>query len=284
MKPILLSQNNPKWKNKQLGTSKLSIGQAGCTISCIAMKFNTTPDHVNERINVVDGYLNENLIIWKKLEAALPGVIFKYKYASYDNDLVKANIPCLVEVDGTPIGGARHWVLFIGDHKIYDPWDGTEKLTSAYKPLGFVILEGEYVNAPKENQKQDGCLVPNTSEWRAKYENLVKNSTEHDKFVKAGYSSFTDVMLRFEQLEKEINDLKKGKASEIADAKVSVIKEQLPSIVKAAKLIEEWGISTEAKLAQEKKPVNKKVNVIDSVKAVDSLNWLAKLLKGEGVK
>ena len=146
--PILLSQRDPKWSNKKLGFSETLIKDYGCTITCIGMKFGVTPDVVNECLKAVNGFLSGNLVIWKKLEEALPGVKFVYKYGEYDNEKVKQNLPCIVEVNGAPIGGDRHWVLFIGNQKIYDPWDGQEKPTSAYctasnPPLSFVILEGE---------------------------------------------------------------------------------------------------------------------------------------------
>lgn len=154
MQPIPRSQRDPQWANIILGQSTKSIGTHGCTITAIAMKFGVDPKFVNERLNAVDGYLAENpgdpfnpqkdLVIWKKLEQALPGVVFNYKYNNYDDNIVKANLPCIVEVDGAPIGGSRHWVLYIGDGQLIDPWDGKVKPISIYKPLSFVVLTGAY--------------------------------------------------------------------------------------------------------------------------------------------
>lgn len=153
MSPVLLSQNDPRWKNIPLGTSRSSIGQGGCTITCIAMKFGLDPKFVNERLNAVDGFApsqannpfepEKNLVIWNKLSEALPGVKFEYKYYTYDNEKVLQNLPCLVEVNGAPIGGFRHWVLFVGNHQIFDPWDGKVKPTSTYQPISFVVLSGQ---------------------------------------------------------------------------------------------------------------------------------------------
>lgn len=143
--PILLSQNDPRWKDIKVGTSNQTIGQIGCVDTCIAMKYGLTPDKVNELLNSVkDGYVQTNLVNWTKIPQALPGAEFVYKYSYYDNEIVKQNLPCIVEVDAAPIGGTRHWVLYVGNHILYDPFDGKAKSTDTYKPLSFVVLKGQY--------------------------------------------------------------------------------------------------------------------------------------------
>lgn len=172
MSPILLSQNDPRWKDKLLGTANGTIGMYGCTITAIAMKFGVTPDFLNERLLTVNGYLNGNLVIWKKIEEALPGVTFIYKYSQYDNEMVKKNIPCIVEVDASPIGGSRHWVLFIGNQQLYDPWDGKQKSTGTYKPLSFVLVNGEYKNQSEQSKTPEVLSEPTVP--LSQYQNLQK--------------------------------------------------------------------------------------------------------------
>lgn len=140
-----LSQRDPRWKDLKLGYSDTTIGQFGCTITALSIILGSTPDVVNLRIKAVNGYAEGNLVIWAKLEEAFPGIKIKRVW-SYDNADVLANVPnVLVEVDGKPIGGYRHWVVFIGNKKMIDPWDGLEKSTTSYNsPLSYCVVLGKW--------------------------------------------------------------------------------------------------------------------------------------------
>lgn len=155
MQPLLLSQNDPRWKGTILGESQVTIGGYGCTITCIAMKYGLNPEQVNLLFNQNGVFAapasnprQKNLVNWTKIGQALPGVSLGYRYYEYNNEVALQNMPCLVEVDfdGTDRIDKRHWVLFIGNQRLYDPWDGQEKPTNTYKALGMVVLNGEYKN------------------------------------------------------------------------------------------------------------------------------------------
>jgi hypothetical protein len=140
-----LSQRDKRWGSIKLGTSDTTISGYGCTITCISMIIGTTPDVANERLKAVNGYAQGNLVIWDKLAEAFPGIKIKRVW-SYDNADVLANVPnVLVEVDGKPIGGYRHWVVYIGSKKMIDPWDGTEKSTTSYpSPVSYCVILGKW--------------------------------------------------------------------------------------------------------------------------------------------
>lgn len=138
---IKLSQRDPRWKNIKLGTSNVTIGGYGCLITCLAMLAGTTPDIVNQKLNALPkwndgstGYARGNLVIWGRVSQALPNLKFIKRVNYYNNEDVRANVPCIVEVDfdGTPRTDDRHFVIFIGNRKLYDPWTGTERPTSDY--------------------------------------------------------------------------------------------------------------------------------------------------------
>lgn len=139
----ILCQRDTRWKDVTLGT-KGTIGDYGCTITCLSMAANLTPDQTNERLNRVGGYANGNLVIWSKIKEAIPWMEFGVRGYSYDNEKVLSAIDkngfCLVEVDGSRIGGTKHWVLYIGGGQMYDPWYGTQKTTSYYPPLGYAVV------------------------------------------------------------------------------------------------------------------------------------------------
>jgi uncharacterized protein YeeX (DUF496 family) len=95
-----------------------------------------TPDDLNARLKAVQGF-KDDLVIWSKVKDAIP-----FNFAtplSYDNDQVKAEIEkngfCVVEVDfdgkiSSP--SDMHWVLYIGNQQLIDPWTGSTKSTGWY--------------------------------------------------------------------------------------------------------------------------------------------------------
>jgi archaellum component FlaC len=104
-----------------------------------------TPDEVNSRLLKVGGYANTNLVIWSKINEAIPTLSNGTRFYTYDNDKVKQAIEkngfCLVEVDGTRIGASRHWCLYVGGGQMYDPWTGVQKSTSYYPALGYAVID-----------------------------------------------------------------------------------------------------------------------------------------------
>jgi hypothetical protein len=147
-----LSQRDVRWNKVPLGTSTTTIGSHGCTITCVAMLAGKTPTEVNALLKSVGGYANGNLIIWEKIDALNIGLTFKQRVRSWNEESVLISIEkyggCLVEVDGAPIGGDKHWVLQISRTEIIDPWTGTIRPTSTYKPVGYSIIAREVDPAP----------------------------------------------------------------------------------------------------------------------------------------
>lgn len=140
-----LSQRDSRWGNQYLGFSNLFIKDYGCTITCIAMILGTTPDVVNQRLKAVNGF-SGSLVIWAKIEEAFSGIKIKRVW-SYDNNDVKANTPnVLVEVPAYPIGGTgKHWVVYLGNQRLNDPWTGMERSTGDFpNPSGYCVLSGKW--------------------------------------------------------------------------------------------------------------------------------------------
>ena len=136
-----LSQRDKRWKNIKVGTGKLTIEQAGCTITCLAMLSGTTPIVVNNELKRVKGYAYGNLVLWLKLIKTILKLKFIKRVYKYNNADVKKNLPCLVEVNGAKIGAVRHWVLFIGGHKMIDPWVGKIESTKKYPLTGYAVIK-----------------------------------------------------------------------------------------------------------------------------------------------
>ena len=131
------SQRDNKWKDDKMGSG--TLGNFGCAVTCISMISEITPAVMNNEIKSVGGY-QDNMLVWEKLDL-IKGLDFIKRVRTYENNEVANNLPCLVEVNGAPIGGTTHWVLYIGNQKCWDPWDGKEKSTSTYFPIGYSVIK-----------------------------------------------------------------------------------------------------------------------------------------------
>lgn len=199
-----LSQRDVRWKDIKIGKSTSSIGNYGCTLTCLAMLAGTTPDVVNTELTRVGGFL-VNRIIWQKInETNLPLEFPDMGRAyAYDNDRVleaiNKNGGCLVEVDfdgiiSTP--NDRHWVLYIGNQRCIDPWTGNEVATSKY-PLrkGFCVINIKEVDMLSDEQKRILDFIGDRSEGD----------------VREAFGALADLKLlqdKVKQTETEMNSLK----------------------------------------------------------------------------
>lgn len=205
----ILGQRDNRWKDEKLGFGNTTIGDYGCTITALAMLAGLLPNEVNDRLKNVKGYAgdNKNLIIWSKIKEAIPWLEFEWRGYSYDNNKVSSAIEknggCLVEVDfdGTPNTNDKHWILLIGNQKIYDPWTGREASTNKYKIYtGYAII-----NKTEIPPSQNGDKVEIDSKT---FEELVKKSTYYDSFYAKGWETPEDVEALLRQMRTSLDEAK----------------------------------------------------------------------------
>lgn len=184
-----LSQRDPRWANTYLGTSKTTIHDYGCTLTSLTMLLNHyggsyTPDQVNHKLKEVNGFSNGNLIIWSAIPKAFPQVKTVERVWSYDNSKVASNLPAMVEVNGSRIGASKHWVLYIGNQKMNDPWFGNEKSTSYYAPTGCAIFT---VDKGVDKSDLEACMADRQKFWAERDAEI-----EAHKHTKAQNQAFID--------------------------------------------------------------------------------------------
>lgn len=140
------SQRDWRWAFVKFGFGGGRFKDYGCTVTALTSLlfvagYNLTPPQVAEKLRAVKAFQGD-LLIWSRIQLAFPLVKFTWRGYGYDNAKVKENIekgnPTLVEVI---LSGHRHWVLFIGDQKMIDPWVGKVEPTSKYPLLGYSLIE-----------------------------------------------------------------------------------------------------------------------------------------------
>ena len=131
---IRYSQQDQRWKNKQLGTGECTIGSDGCFLTCFAMLLEIEPDKVNDRVKVFGGY-SGSLLIARTVPNA-------YKQIYVDSEVFCPNNPAplktiddalangmavIVQTDTKLDPGIQsHFVILTGkignDYNMADPW------------------------------------------------------------------------------------------------------------------------------------------------------------------
>ena len=239
MKFINLSQRDSRWKNDKLGFSpNLTLGDYGCLATDIGILAGLTPKEVNERMKGVNGFANKTYIIWAKIQEAIPWLEFEWRGYSYDNDKVKKAIAengaCLVEVDfdgkiSTPKD--KHWVVFIGNGRMIDPWTGKEKATNWYPKLtGYAVIkikekQPEYsVDYVKQLEKDKIKLWEDVEEVTRSLNGKITEITDLRKELERAKNKHTEALQELGELLSVSHDISaiKGGISEalsIEDAK-----------------------------------------------------------------
>lgn len=142
----IYSQRDWRWFWKKVGFGSGNFGSVGCTVTAltsllVCAGYDLTPPEVAERLRKVNAFQGD-LLIWTKVQLAFPKVKFVWRGYGYDNKPVKEmvetkNTPALVEV---LLSGHRHWVLFLGDMKMMDPWNGNIVSTAKYPLIGYSLF------------------------------------------------------------------------------------------------------------------------------------------------
>jgi len=158
-----LYQNDPKWKDVNLGNSTEKIGGWGCLLTSVTMMinglgYNETPETVNEKMKNAGGFQGA-FFIPSVLPYVFPNVQYKGMQPCEDSPAPLAQIdaavaagkPVILQVDWNKQAGIQtHFVLVKerkgDDYVLYDPYmysgDGPDKevlLTQRYKYNGQTL-------------------------------------------------------------------------------------------------------------------------------------------------
>ncbi len=136
-----LSQQDPQWKDKKLGSSKdLTIGKFGCLLTSITMVsngfgYNETPASLDDKMLAAGGFAG-GLIRPTLIPNILPGVHY-VKRISCNNPpaplseidaALNNGMPVIIKVDASPADGVQdHWIVLVAragdnDYWVQDTW------------------------------------------------------------------------------------------------------------------------------------------------------------------
>ena len=235
-------RSDKRWADKKLGTSSVSIGDAGCVLCCatIICRFyghDVWPDWLNEQMIKVGGYYDQNLWMWDKLTAVFPDIkvhqlIDCYTVPAPLNEIDKRleeGHPVIVCVDFDPKPGVQtHFVVIFGkkgdDYYLADPWFNDVAL--------FKGRYGDPAKAIYAIRMYDGPLSPAPApdpcaDLRTKCEELEKENQRLTKELKTSQeiqqqtaASLSEISSQLAQKTKEVEKWQ----SELSSCRDEVIK------------------------------------------------------------
>ena len=150
------SQNDPRWKDTQLGFGPKTIGQFGCLMTCYAMMLTGYGEDIDPaRFNQAALGLSENGFVGSNIFFVTPALLYDHviyfgnhkpreetgaDFAAHDPRLIEridqmlaSNQGVIIQVDSQPANAynptvEQHWVLVAqrrgGDYIVIDPLDG----------------------------------------------------------------------------------------------------------------------------------------------------------------
>ena len=175
------SQRNNAWASKKMAPSSLTLGQAGCLVTCVSMAVNnyavnSDPGTACDALVKVNGFAPSGDLLLRSVEDAFPGV--HYLDRTYSTNCLETNLqrtlidavlgsvkkllrlgqPVPLWVDAVDHDQrADHWVLAVDwetDLLIHDPWSGDrvafkDRYGDPYKAVyGHMALLGPPVSFP----------------------------------------------------------------------------------------------------------------------------------------
>jgi len=131
---IRFSQQDPKWKNKQLGNGDCTIGSDGCFLTCFSMLLEVEPPTLNDKMVVHGGFLGSNIMAGV-VPVMYPKVWNESITWCKDNPApldtidraLTSGMAVIVQVDTSPAPDIQsHWVIITSkvgnDYNMVDPW------------------------------------------------------------------------------------------------------------------------------------------------------------------
>lgn len=138
------SQLDQRWAQTKIGDTNITIAQAGCTLTCVAMssdyfKESMTPLGVARTLT----FTPDAKLVWSSIGKVFKTFEFLWREYSYNQDMIDEALKnpdktCLLNVKG-----GNHWVLgirrlFGTTYLVADPWTGMRKLYTGV--VGCAIL------------------------------------------------------------------------------------------------------------------------------------------------
>ena len=144
-----LCQRNPNWASAKIGGGPMTLGQAGCTVTCLSMLldyfgcFQTPPAIASH----TDWFNDIGKVLWTKLR--FDHMQFVWRGYTRDDGKIQAAIKDPNQAVLLSVNGGTHWVVALrktlwgNSYVVADPWTGgTCDVLSKYHSIeGYALVQ-----------------------------------------------------------------------------------------------------------------------------------------------
>jgi hypothetical protein len=122
--PTPYTQRDPKWKDKPLDSSGLTVDLFGCLALAVLHQSNRfegknhAPDFFVDWLNRNAGFTRDGLFIWSKVSEWTSGRL------RYLGSGLWARLRKKYTLQQVAFGRLNHWVARLPGRDVYDPWQG----------------------------------------------------------------------------------------------------------------------------------------------------------------
>lgn len=142
---LVMSQRDEQWKNVTIGNTNVTLGNKGCTITCVAMSSSwfgelKTPKQLAKELKFTD----QALLIWSSIGNLFKNFQFEWRFYTYDQTRIDEALKNPGKTLLLNVDKGAHWVHalnrvpFMKTFWVADPWDGKKKFYSGV--VGGAIL------------------------------------------------------------------------------------------------------------------------------------------------
>ena len=172
----------------KLGFSQTKIKDAGCKLTSFSIISGIDPVTLNKQFKK-DGAFSGDLLIDEKCAKSL-GWVFIEKTAKKPKEV------CIAEVDMSPAPGKQqHFVVFLADGTIADPWTGTIRPENTYPFVTFRLFDTKKsLYKPKEAKESEVQVPPKPIQ---SVESGSDNQPSNNNMNLQGYRTILSAVLAF---------------------------------------------------------------------------------------
>jgi len=178
-------QNNPKWKNKKIGRTNLSIGSGGCAIACLSnlAKYyciDAPPNLLTKQLR----FTSNGAVYWNSFTTIYPDIRFEgrinWSKGPADINLIHKLLqdrPIIVETRFNHKENKPHWVkIYNQNGDMGDPLTNSINFKEKYGTFGRWIYKAVWYEVEGEFSSQDNQEVADLKKFIADLKNLTNKN------------------------------------------------------------------------------------------------------------
>ncbi len=146
---VYASQNDPRWRNIKIGESPYTLGQKGCTLSCVAdaaswFQEETTPAWLAQSLY----FTSDGRLVWSSIGEKMKKFKFEWRFYLYEEARILEALKNPNKVVLLNISNGAHWVFLLSKvplmrtYRVSDPfpYPASKRFINSSNIVGGAVL------------------------------------------------------------------------------------------------------------------------------------------------